>query len=159
MVCELCGKPEMIYRAVIEDVEMRVCEQCASFGKIVGKLQFDSPKATKKKKQAPTQQKPEIEEMIREDFAQVIKQAREKRKLSQKEFSQIIAEKESVVHNLETGNVKPSLVLARKMQRILHIRLIEKYEVESQRDTSEPKKKTASAFTLGDFIKVKKRKK
>lgn len=57
------------------------------------------------------------------DYAKVIKEAREMHGLSQEELGMKINEKPSVIHHLENGSMKPSDVLARKLEHFLKIQL------------------------------------
>lgn len=57
------------------------------------------------------------------DYAKIIKDAREMHGLSQEELGMKINEKPSVIHHLENGSMKPSDVLARKLEHFLKIQL------------------------------------
>jgi len=69
--------------------------------------------------------------------------------MTQKEFAKKISEKESTVHQIESGNSEPTIALAKKLQKFLKIRLIESYEESNQ----SVKQENTEGFTLGDFIK------
>lgn len=152
MACDLCGSKTKLYRAAIEGTEMNVCADCARFGRVLGELKKP---AEFKKKQAPAAAPvlPEQVQVIVEGYSQVIKSARELAGLTQKDFAQRINEKESLVHKLETGEFEPNLALARKLERALRVRLVEQKELE-RLGISQEKSET---FTIGDFIKVKKK--
>lgn len=64
---------------------------------------------------------PELE--LRIDFHRVIREAREKMGLSQEQLGLRIAEKTSVIKLLESGRLKPNIILARKLERFLKIQL------------------------------------
>ena len=91
--------------------------------------------------------------IVGSDFAEKIRKKREKLGLKQEDFAKRISEKESVVHKLETGEFTPSLKLARKLEVLLGIKLIESYE-EEEKITA---KGETEEFTIGDVIKIKKR--
>lgn len=148
--CDLCGADSSLLRAVIESVELKVCKQCSKFGKVLGPAQ--SPERFRKKKKEPARAKPEIVESVIKDYSSVIRQKRSSKGMSQKEFAQSINQKESVIHGLENGSFKPSLELARKLEKLLSVSLI---EVEDD-GFYESKAEKAEGMTLGDFIKVKK---
>ena len=151
MQCDLCGaKTENLFRAIVEGTELNVCKDCAKYGKIIEK----KPVKVEEKRQftKPTEPEKEIIQVIVPDFAQRIKNKRESLGLKQKEFAKKISEKESLIHNLETGSFEPSISLARKLEKFLKIKLIEKYEEEHKKETPiEPE-----GLTIGDLIKVKK---
>jgi putative transcription factor len=145
MQCEICGKEAKLVSAIIEDVKMNVCSECASFGKVLRQpVEPTEIKAGKTKK--PEEEKVEI---IVPDFARKIRKAREKLGLEQEKFGQKLGIKESIIHKIETGDFKPSIEMARKMEKILNIKLVMEY--------SEEKKTYAAGesegFTIGDLIK------
>jgi len=89
------------------------------------------------------------------DFAEKIRSKREKLGLKQSEFAKKISEKESIIHKLETGEFKPSLELASKLEKVLNIKLIEEYEEEHLSHT----KTDSTIATIGDLVKIKRRNK
>ena len=148
MLCQLCGKNESVWRAMVEGSELVVCDMCGKFGKIVGKLRYSITlvkKAVKTGAELP-------EECIVADYSAKIKGAREKMGKTQEEFAKLITEKESIVHKLETGKFEPPIDLAKKIEHVLKIKLVEKEDTVSVELPKEGKK---GGFTLGDFIKVK----
>ena len=129
MQCDLCGATKNLVRAKIEGTELIVCQECAKFGTILGPIKTKQEKAKKRKKEKQTI-KPSTEEeilIINPNYPTIIKKAREKLGLKQSEFAELIKEKESVVHKLETGELEPSIKLAKKLEHILKIKLIEQY--------------------------------
>lgn len=145
MGCDMCGKSAELYRAIIEDAELNVCENCAKFGKVLGKQDLETISQGKKHVQRPTTEKVEL---IAENFADLIRKKREGLGLTQKEFAQKINEKESLIHKIETGSLEPSILLARKLEKMLKIKLVEDYE-----ETHEKvQKKKEDGFTIGDFM-------
>jgi len=145
--CEMCGKEDEIVTALVEGVQLNVCQNCSSFGKIIKK-----PISVKKMpdvKKIPLQER-EIIQSIREEYSSLIKGKREKMGLKQKEFAKFLSEKESMIHKIESGLYVPSLALARKIEKQLGISLVEEREVLPQH--MKTKKET---FTIGDIIKVR----
>ena len=145
--CEMCGKEDEIVTALVEGVQLSVCQNCSAFGKIIKK-----PISVKKMpdvKKIPLQER-EIIQSIREEYSSLIKGKREKMGLKQKEFAKFLSEKESMIHKIESGLYVPSLALARKIEKQLGISLVEEREVLPQH--MKTKKET---FTIGDIIKVK----
>jgi len=148
MKCDMCSSEEPLFKADIEDAMLNVCEKCTKFGKVLGKVPQNKIKEIFRPtitKQDPTMQ------IITKNYKKKIKETRESLKLTQKEFSKKINEKESLIHQLESGHLKPSIVLAKKLEKFLKIKLIEEYEEKEQQLTHE---KTES-FTIGDIIKKK----
>lgn len=148
--CDMCGADSSLLRAIIENVELKVCTSCSKFGRVVGPAQ--PPRAFKKKEKFVSQSRPEIVESVIKNYSSVIQQKRFSMGMNQKEFAQKVNEKESVIHGLENGSFKPSLELARKLEKFLGISLV---EVEDD-EFYEASTKKAEGMTLGDFIKIKK---
>ena len=147
--CDLCGKVEdSLARALIEGVELEVCSACIKFGKAIAPIRRYSPK-----EQHKMLQKAEIKEekitLLVENYPEIIKKKRELMGLSQQDFARRINEKESTVHHMETGTFEPPMSLAKKLEKILGIKLIEEYEEKHE----SAKRKSEEGFTLEDFIK------
>lgn len=143
MGCELCGKDEPLSKALVEGTMMAVCKACGKFGKVLS-----APAMPQKKVQ---QQKAEPSLDVVEDFAQKIRDAREKSGQTQKEFAMKLNEKESLLSKLETGAVKPSIPLAQKLEKLLKIKL-----VEQQGEGVVVRERNASGrMTIGDVIQEK----
>ena len=107
-----------------------------------------------KPKQIETIQQKEIVEDVVEDYAEIVRKAREKTGMSQSDFAKKINEKEGAMHNIETGKIMPNLKLARKLEVALRIKLIEVIEERHNITNEKPK---SNELTLGDVIKIKKR--
>ena len=151
MVCDMCGAEGQLFKVNIEDTELAVCKNCSKFGKVISVVQ----QPIKEKNHVKKYEQPEAEfmDIIAENYAKKIKTKRESLGLTQKEFAKKINEKESVIHQIESKHSEPSLSLAKKIQKYLKIRLIEEYEEKHEHI----KHSKAEAFTIGDFIKVKKK--
>lgn len=146
----MCGKDTNLVIALIEGTELKVCEGCAKFGKIIRRIQ---PEPTKKERKiiekTKSDEKEEIIEVIVEDYNKKIKQAREKLSLDQKDFAKKINEKASLMHKIESGHFKPSINLARKIEKFLKIKLIEQQEIKDKNFNTTK----SDAFTIGDILK------
>jgi len=138
----------MLNRALIEGVELNVCAGCSKFGKVIAPIKKQIYKEPIKKA-VPEEEKIEL---LIDNYADVIKKKRESLGLTQKDFANKLNEKESIIHKIEVGAFVPTLSLARKLEKLLEVKLIEEYKKEH-----EPlKRKREEGFTLGDFIKLKK---
>lgn len=148
----MCGKQDYLMKALVEGVEMHVCKGCASFGKIL-----QAPKMPAKAGQFRSFSKPKepqiIEEIV-EEYAQKIKQAREKRNLNQEEFAKMVNEHASLLRNIEAGKQRPTFELAKKLEKMLNIVLIEKTTAEDEQ--KEEKKNQKGPLTIGDMLSMKK---
>ncbi len=147
--CDLCGKiNESLNRTLIENVELSVCNDCSKFGKVLAPIRNPIAKVQIKK----TEEKDEKIELLVENYAEIIKKKRESMGLTQKEFAQRIYEKESTIHKIETGVFAPPLGLAKKLEKVLGLKLIEDHLEKPESF----KIKKAVGFTLGDFINIRK---
>ena len=149
MQCEMCGENNATAEAVVENTRMNVCNECAKFGKVLRQIAEKVEKAEKEKPVHARQKEPEVIETLVPDFGQKIRKAREKLGMSQKDFAAKLSEKESVVHKLETGAMHLSLENARKIERILNIKLTTEYHEEKKSYLSA----SSPEMTLGDLFK------
>ena len=152
----MCGKvEENLSRTMIEGVELDVCGQCSKFGKVIAPVKRYSPKEQHKMIQIshPRAPKEEKIELLAENYPELVKKKRESMGLSQKDFALRINEKESTLHNIETGHFEPSMEMTRKLEKALGIKLIEMHDDEP---LAAERKKKEGGFTLGDFIRVRK---
>jgi putative transcription factor len=152
--CDLCGSSKLpFYTAKVEGVSMTVCERCKTHASDARLKSVEAPRPVKKNAlEAPANaapQRKEIMQLIRPDYAARIKRAREKLGIKQEDFAKIIAEKDSMLHNLESGKHEPSLDLARKLEHHLHISLVMQYEENGAPINA----KHDGPLTIGDLIK------
>lgn len=161
-MCDMCSSPEAVYRIELEGTMLNVCEKCASYGRIVAKLKQAEPvkKNKKKEKEAHKEEvKPrkgtETVQIITSNYPKLIKSEREKKGLKQEELAKRIAEKESVIHKLESGRMKPGIPLARKLEKFLKIKLVEEVELDEAGIHPGTRKGLSDELTLGDLIKTK----
>lgn len=153
MNCDMCGAEGILYKTIIEDTKLNVCKSCSKFGKVIGTIkEKEAKKEEKKAKVKEEGPNVEIIQVIVQDFAEKIRKKREEMGLKQKDFAKLIAEKESLVHKLETGVFQPSINMARKLEKKLHLKLIEQHEEVHEKS----KKEGAGKFTIGDLIRIRK---
>ena len=148
MMCEICGRPikGKGREIFVERAKLTVCSNCARYGTIVR----HKPKESRRK---PIYSSVQTEFDVREDYPSIVKRARENQGLTQKDLARTINEKESVIHRIETGHMRPSRRLAKKLEGALDITLLEK--VEEPEIVS--RKSRRDALTIGDIIKIKKK--
>lgn len=152
MRCDMCGGEGKLYKTIIEGAELNACSDCSNFGKVVSIIKEET---FEKVKNYVTRQESEKEilEIIAEDFADRIKNKREQLNLTQKDFAKKLNEKESIIHKIETGSFVPPFGMAKKLEKLLHLKLVERHE----ENHKNPSKSKIDKFTIGDFIKVKKK--
>ncbi|MBR9676433.1 TIGR00270 family protein [Candidatus Woesearchaeota archaeon] len=159
MQCDSCGKESVLIRALIEGVELRVCQACASYGEKLDPLIEKKQEVIPRKEEVIAESivlKPEVIEMIVNDFASRIKSQRQKKGLTQEALSKSINEKESILRKVEAGK-KPSISYARKLENFLDLVLVKEY-VDTPKKWGEEKKEVEEA-TIGNMIKMRVRKK
>jgi putative transcription factor len=165
MQCEMCGRKAAEAVGSVEGTELRLCADCTKYGKDVRELQIPVPENIKKKAaaaavtaQAAAQQKAVKAEqkkfVITEGYASIVRNSRQKAGLTQKVLAAKIAEKETIIHKIETGHDAPSIALARKLEKFFGIRLIEIVT-----DGVYSQKGHNPALTVGDIMKLRDRKK
>jgi putative transcription factor len=146
--CEMCGKETNVWPHKIEGAELSVCKYCSRHGEKLKKI----PRRVNVK--AHNYRTNVTDETIVSDYDTIIRTAREKLKLKQEDFAKKINERLSVVQNIETKKFKPSIKLAKKLEKILNISLVtEDKKIDISQFTSKSKSNT---LTLGDMIKIKK---
>ena len=159
MQCDMCGKEAPLFCTEVEATKLDLCQTCSKFGKVLfmrrPPVNRVETKKVEHRKQATAEQ--EIIEILTEDYAKKIKEAREKTGLKQIEFAKRISEKESLIQNIESGKFEPSIALAKKLEKILKITLIEQHQEGKAVIDSEGKHEKRDSYTLGDFIRVKKK--
>ncbi|HLC96584.1 MAG TPA: multiprotein bridging factor aMBF1 [Candidatus Nanoarchaeia archaeon] len=151
IICEMCGSEGKMFKAEIEGSFLTVCSNCAGFGKIISEVKQQVERSDKPEP-AKFKQKEQMSIVV-EDFADRIRKKREALNLTQEEFAQKVNEKVSVIHHIETGKLTPNLDLAQKLGKFLGISLVEEHEEAHEGH----KAHDPGSYTIGDFIKIKKR--
>ena len=150
----MCGKDTQLFVAEIEGSNLNVCQGCAKFGRVLRRIAPENKRNKHAENKAKQAEEPEVIESIIEGFGSLIKSKREKLGLTQKDMAVKISEKESLLQKCENESAEPSIPLARKLEKFLGIKLIE--EVKDEKASVDKVKN--SAFTIGDFVKIRKRK-
>lgn len=151
MLCDICGRKEQQYIAIIEGSTLNVCQSCVKFGKVLRRIGLRTEKQVKKSEK---ESKSEIIDSIVPDFPILIRKKRESMRMNHEEFAAKLGMKTSVLHKIETGQYMPDTQTAKKIERILDMKLIEKVEYKEERKSSN---KDTPGMTIGDFIKVNRR--
>ncbi|MEB3756869.1 MAG: multiprotein bridging factor aMBF1 [Desulfurococcales archaeon] len=164
--CELCGRPiyGKAYKVVVEGVELTVCASCYL------KLLKDKGLAKKTRKDSPNKGRIIESKMsvsrsrprrraenydVVEDYAKRIREARERLGLTRADLARRVQEREVTLGKIETGRLMPTIDLARRLERVLKIKLLEPVvDDEEQEIANKPSGK--SVLTLGDIAVLKK---
>lgn len=122
-VCEICGAEiEKTSRARIEGTVLDVCKKCAMLGEVMPEAAIPVAKA------AP--RVIDFSEIVVPGFGKLIKNAREGQKLEFKALAEKLKIKEPIMHRVEQERLVPDLELAKRIERVLNIRLVERIEDE-----------------------------
>lgn len=129
MQCELCGSSKGEFsQAIIEGSLLEVCPRCSKFGAVIQK----HPEHPEQPGQ-PTEQHrqtyqsyhySEPAEHIAADYASKIKLAREKKKITQEDLANAVAEKLSIIQKVESSTFTPPVKLCKKLEQYLQIKLV-----------------------------------
>lgn len=169
MNCEICGseiKGEP-YKTKIDNSVMVTCKECSRYGKVQSKPQPTNKRTPKgknnnnrnnynnrPKNQAYSRKTKEEEYELVEDFAKIIRQKREIKGLTQKQLGEQMYEKESVIHKIENGKMVPDEKIAKKLEKILNISIIEKTDSDEREFQDVRRFKEA---TIGDIARIKRK--
>jgi len=133
--CEVCGV-NIVSEPFIVEIDgaiLSVCSKCAKLGKPAKLTPIHEIKKRETSKHESIMRSPtldsEEELVVREDFATVLRNARESMHLTQEQIGMKINEKSSVIAKLESGKMKPSIALAKKLEHVMKIRLLERREL------------------------------
>ena len=143
----MCGKEGDLVDAIVEGAVMSVCLNCANHGSVIT---INQPVVEKKMTMVKEDEDVGAIEVVVEDFAEKIKKARERKELTQEDLAKSIAEKESVVHQLESGKLKPNFKLAHKLEVFLGINLVDKVETKLKKNKNVNFKD--ENLTIGDLV-------
>lgn len=147
-MCEICGEREARFTVIIEGATMNACAICAEGAKII----YKKPEKIEEKG-VRVIETGRVEEDIVEGYGESIKKARERLGLSRQELARKISESESYLEHIEKEEMRPTLKTAKKLERALGIKLIEKT---TEVIVEKTEKKEKEELTLGDFVEEKK---
>lgn len=87
-------------------------------------------------------------------YGEIIRKAREKLGLTREELGALIQDKASVIKKIENEELKPTIELAKKLEKVLKVKILVEVseEVEEFFKPQSPKTKP-SGLTLGDLLK------
>lgn len=150
--CELCGSPIRGNGITVsfEGSIITVCPSCYAKIKKSAKV-TELPKQTKKSIK-PTVPKisNEVELEVVDDYYKLIKEARERLKMTQQELAQKLKVSENIIKRFESGKLKPTIQQAKQLEKILGIKLLVPVEEEEGEGEEED-----FVLTLGDVAHIR----
>ncbi|HIH69566.1 multiprotein bridging factor aMBF1 [Methermicoccus shengliensis] len=153
--CEICGKPirGRGVRVLIEGAELEVCHQCSSLGSEMRSFSSEVPKARAAPRLPRKHRARDIfstlEEVV-DDYADIVRTARERRGLTQDKLAEKINEKVSLIKKIERGEFVPEDRVIKKLEAELDVKL-----------TAPPAKQEfegssfSEGITLGDVVRIR----
>lgn len=147
--CEFCGAevPGGGYRGLVEGAEMVLCGRCFERLSRSGRASpLPRPRGPPRRRARRLEEELELVE----DYHDRIRRAREGRGWSPGVLAQRLRVSEALVRKLESGRLRPTLDLARRIEALLGVRLLEKavYGHEEGWGSEE-------GLTLGDIVVVR----
>ena len=121
--CEVCGSPtKTAFSIEVDGAILRVCQNCSRLGRPVhvgppGRRPAPPVRAS-------AARGIEVELDIDPGYALTVRRAREKLGLTQEALGRMINVKPSVIHHVETGKMKPDMILARTLMHSLKVNLL-----------------------------------
>jgi putative transcription factor len=170
--CEFCGKSIHTEPIIIkvEGALLNVCNNCKQFGKVV-ENKPSSPTIVKKPVQTKNTQIQQIKtppkrykspttssrgsledqggESLISDFGNIIRNARLKKKLNQKNLADLTGISVAQIQSFESGKMRPTDMEAKKIERELSIKLFEELDLDPEYTQSSK----VAENTLGDFMR------
>ncbi|MGV8084668.1 MAG: multiprotein bridging factor aMBF1 [Candidatus Bilamarchaeum sp.] len=148
--CEICGRASVSAQVYIEGAKLMACSVCMRGGKILQRFENEAAVKVFASEVAPAASFDTGEEIV-DDYASLIRHALERLKLPLPVVAEKIKEKESYLRSIESGHLMPSIPVAKKLEKELGVKLIEK-EVSTVAPVQVQKK--FGALTLGDMIEI-----
>ncbi len=157
LFCDICGRGPVRAQILVEGAKLLACGACMESGKVLHRFHEDEEGAPLMEAPKPA---PEMGgEDIVEDWAAVVRHARNREKLPLAVVAERISEKESYLDAIENGRLMPSLAVARKLEKELGIKLIEKSGPSVAPSAAAAPSGRFSAATLADMLSPEKKKK
>lgn len=173
--CDICGKKGVAFIIEVEGAKMAVCPRCAYHGKIIHSLGTGEKEEEVPKVDYSTPKQFRVEEEVVEGYGRKIRRAREAVKIAEEEVDEYgkkvkktrvmtieeLAKKVNVkaswLDRVENERIEPTIEEAKKLEKALGIKLVEKVEVSV---TPAPKSGGGKTeLTLLDMLEMQKKKK
>ncbi len=157
LYCEMCGariagRP---YKAIVDGVEMVLCASCylklTKSGRAVPVKERSRIRRTRVEKSLkPRRYSIELYDIV-EDYAERIQRAREEKGWTLQVLAQKLRISESMLRKIENGKMKPSIDLAKRIEKILKIKILEPTELVDEDIEAPP----PGTLTLGDVVVIR----
>ncbi len=152
LYCDICGKTPVRAQILLEGAKLLACARCMKSGKIIHRFYDDEGGEAIPQQRASAMKS---EEDIVEGYGKIIRNARERAKLPLSVIAERVKEKESYLNAIENERLKPTVAVAKKLEKELGIKLVEKVEQAIAPSAASSTKKFSEP-TLGDLLEQKK---
>jgi putative transcription factor len=160
MECEICGTDIRgpSFKIDIDRSELTVCAKCSVHGNTTNKRTPVSRKMAPVTQVVPKRGKgsgKKVELMSDElidDYDHVMREARERKKMTHDQLASIIKEKAALIKKLERGEIVPEESVRMKLEKALGITLTEKSSADDWNG-----ERLNTGATLGDIVKIKRK--
>lgn len=166
--CEMCGREvdvKVAKRILFEGSQIIVCPECYSRLSKRSIVRESAKRSTRalvsatstKVKVVGSGRNTSLSQFekyeVVENYYQVIKSAREKLGWSQEVLASKIGESVNIIKRIESGKLKPNLELAKRLERVLKVKLLEPVVVEVSKYTQ---RSSSEDLTVGNLITMQK---
>ncbi len=154
LYCEVCGRPikGQGRRVLLEGAEVIVCDDC--YAKLLKSNRAVPVTRRPQKVTAPSKPRRAGSEMLEvvDDYPDIIRRAREQRGWTTAVLAQKLRVSEDLIRRIEGGKVKPTIDLAKRIEGLLKVRLLQPVEYE---ESEGAKGAAPDALTFGDVAVVR----
>lgn len=140
----MCGKKvPRTQRVMVDGVILNLCDSCSRFGKPVDvkpetvTVKYTAPKSNiqyiprknttvRRNSRPPRKPKTDLDSVeVSPEYPEIVREAREHHGWTHEELALKLLEKKNLVAKIERGELRPSVKLARKLEKLLDIKLVE----------------------------------
>jgi putative transcription factor len=150
----IAGRP---YRAIVDGVEMVLCASCylklTRSGRAIPVREKKGRERSSQRvvrSSRPRRLSLELYDIV-EDYAERIRRAREERGWTLQVLAQKLRISESMLRKIEGGKMKPSIDLAKRIEKVLKIKILEPTELVDEDIEAPP----PGTLTLGDVVVIR----
>uniref|UniRef100_A0A7C4FED4 TIGR00270 family protein n=1 Tax=Thermofilum pendens TaxID=2269 RepID=A0A7C4FED4_THEPE len=159
--CELCGAEirGSVYKIVLEGAELFVCSRCAKGRAVVAVLNLSQSGRGQSSRRTVAARKPRVskldEYVVVEGYGEMVRRARESMGLTREALAAMVGEKESTIRRIEAEQLEPTLELARKLEKVLRVKLLERVDEEPAGFEGFGENHYGYSLTLGDVAEFR----
>lgn len=146
--CEMCGKETTALKpSTVAGSSVMVCTACAVMGTMKSGKEQKSHSFRKRRKE-------DLDLEVASNYSAIIQQGINKKGLTVQQVARAISVKESSLSQYLKGQIKPDILISKKLEGFLNIRLV--FEVEKSsvdvEDFKVSQEDNESSLSLGDML-------